>query len=312
MQDHNAAFSLFGQPVYWYGIIIGAGALLAALLARARESKLGLAKDTTLDLALIVLPLGLICARLYYVAFSWDQFRGDPAAILNIRLGGMAIYGGILGGILGGYIYAKWKKIPFLRLADLVAPGLVLAQGIGRWGNFMNQEAFGFAVTNPALQWFPVSVFIQADQTWHLAAFFYESAWCVLVAGALLIIESRGSIRRVGDVFLLYVLLYMAERTLVEGLRTDSLYLMGVRVSQWLSIVGMSAVSALFAGRLMRLSTRPAARLHMALALLLAVAQVACAALDFAALRFLTLFTALALIHALFIYARLPSAHPYD
>ncbi len=312
MQDHNAAFTLLGQPVYWYGIIIGVGALLAALLAWCREGKLGLPKETTIDLALIILPLGLLCARLYYVAFSWDQFQNDLPSMLNVRMGGMAIYGGIIGGVIGGVIYAKWHKIPFLRLADLIAPGLVLAQGIGRWGNYMNQEAFGYAVTNSAFQWFPLSVYIQADHSWHLATFFYESAWCVLTAFTLILLERRGKIKRVGDTFFLYILLYMAERTLVEGLRTDSLYLLGVRVSQWLSILGMAAVAGLFAWRLSRLSVRRMGPVLCWAPVLVSVcAMITCAALDLAAWPYLALFTALALVHGLALYARLPSAHPY-
>lgn len=301
------AFSLFGQPVYWYGIIIGLGAALAAALCRAREARLSLPRDTTLDLALLLLPLGLLCARLYYVAFSWDQFRGDLASILNVRMGGMAIYGGIIGGFIGGLIHARRSKVPLPRLADLVAPGLVLAQGIGRWGNYLNQEAFGIPVADPRLRWFPMAVFIQADQSWHYAAFFYESLWCVLTALAILIIERRGGIKRAGDGFLLYVLLYMAERTVVEGLRTDSLYLMGVRVSQWLSIAGVASVSALFAWRL----PRPRARLGVPLAAALGAAMVRCAALDMGAWGPLLLFTSLSLAHGLRSYARLPSAHPY-
>ncbi len=311
MQDHNAAFTLLGQPIYWYGIIIGLGALLAAILAASREKRLDLPKDTTLDLALIVIPLGLVCARLYYVAFSWDQFKDNLPAIFNIRLGGMAIYGGIIGGALGGLVYAKWKKIPFLRLADLIAPGLVLAQGIGRWGNFMNQEAFGYAVTSPRLQWFPLAVFIEADQGWHLATFFYESAWCVLVAALLLMLERRGQIKRVGDTFLLYVLLYMAERLLVEGLRTDSLYLLGLRVSQWLSIAGMMLVAAVFAWRLVKLGALKGAFVQPYLFILWAFVLGVCAASDLAAWPYLALATAAALGHAAWIYIKLPNDHPY-
>lgn len=232
---NRIAFTVFGIDVYWYGIIIAGGVLLAAIVATLREKRVGVPKDTTLNLSLWMIPCALIAARLYYVAFSWDQFAADPWLILNIHTGGMAIYGGIIGGALCAMVYAKASKIPFLKLCDLVAPSLALGQAIGRWGNFVNQEAYGVAVTNPALKWFPAAVWIEANQGWYCATFFYESAWCFLIVAALLIAERMGKFHRTGDIFLWYVLLYAFERALVEGLRTDSLYWGPVRVSQALS-----------------------------------------------------------------------------
>ena len=157
----------------------------------------------------------------------------------------MAIYGGIIGGVLAGYLYARRKGLPFLRLADLAAPSIALGQAIGRWGNFINQEAYG-AVAAPAWQCrFPISVFIQADGQWHYATFFYESAWCFLIVAALLIAERKRLFRRDGDIFFAYIFLYALERSLVEGLRTDSLYLGPFRVSQLLSLAALLVCAVL-------------------------------------------------------------------
>ena len=234
-EPSRIAFSIFGFPIYWYGLLIAVGLLLGVLCASLREKRLELKKDTTLDFMLLALPLALICARAYYVAFSWESYADHPLSILNLRQGGLAIYGGVIGGVLAGLIYAKWKKISFGALADLCAPSLALGQAIGRWGNFFNQEAYGVALENPALQRFPIAVFIEADGLWHAATFFYESAWCFLVFAALLWLEHRGVFKRHGDLFAAYLFLYGAERVLVEGLRTDSLMLGSIRVSQLLS-----------------------------------------------------------------------------
>ena len=231
----RSALTLFGFELRWYGVLIALGVLGAVLLAWRREEKLGLAKETTLDLALICVPVGIVCARLYYVLFSWDYYALHPAEILDIRSGGLAIYGGVIGGVLAGWIYSRVKKIPFGTLADLVAPGLALAQAVGRWGNFLNQEAYGAAVTNPRLQFFPLSVYIEGSG-WHWATFFYESLWCALICAFLLNAEKRGYFKRKGDTFLWYLFLYALERCLVEGLRTDSLYIGPLRVSQALSL----------------------------------------------------------------------------
>ena len=150
------------------------------------------------------------------------------------------------GGVLAGYLYARRKGLPFLRLADLAAPSIALGQAIGRWGNFVNQEAYGAVATQPWQQRFPISVFIRADGQWHFATFFYESAWCFLIVAALLAADGKKLFRRDGDGFLAYVFLYALERALVEGLRTDSLYWGPFRVSQVLAAVScVAAVSVL-------------------------------------------------------------------
>ena len=312
MLAENPAFVLFGHTIYWYGIVIAIGALLGALCGMLREKRLHLPKDTMIDIALCAVPLGIVCARIYYVAFSWDQFKGDIWRIINIHEGGIAIYGGIIGGAVGVYLYSRFKKLPFLQLADLVVPGLAIAQGIGRWGNFFNQEAYGIAVTNAALQHFPIAVFIEQVQSWHYATFFYEFIWCMLAALILIIMERRGAIKRIGDGFLIYLMMYMAERTIVEGLRTDSLMFMHIRVSQMLSIAGLLFVCVIFARRLSDLGTSIGAKLHIPLAIVLGMAMLICAALDLSGWGYLALFSGLSLLHGFFIYGQLPNIKPYS
>jgi prolipoprotein diacylglyceryl transferase len=229
------AFSVFGQPVYWYGILISIGVLSGIFLAMHNAKIFGVNQDSIVDLALLAIPLAIIGARLYYVIFEWDQYRGNLLDIINIRKGGLAIFGAVLAGILAGFIFSRWRKVDFWNLADICAPSLILGQAIGRWGNFVNQEAFGYAVNNPEWQWFPAAVFIDADQQWHLATFFYESVWNFIVFFTLM--SYRRHRKRNGEVFLLYLILYSMGRVVIEGLRTDSLYWGGIRVSQLLSAV---------------------------------------------------------------------------
>ena len=246
-------FTLLGLDIRWYGVLIAMGVLLGVLLGGRREKRLGLRKDTSLDVTLVALPLAIVCARLYFVAFSWDYYGAHPEKILSIHEGGMAIYGGLLGGLLGGWLFARVRRIPFLRLTDLAAPSFALGQAIGRWGNFINQEAYGAAVESAGMRFFPLAVFIPEDGLWHWATFFFESAWCFVIVAALLLLERRDFFRRDGDVFWWYALLYAAERTVVEGLRTDSLYWGPVRVSQVLSLCVLVGIAALFAVRAKRL-----------------------------------------------------------
>ena len=229
------AFQLFGIPVYWYGLMITSGVLMGLLLTSFREKRFGLPKDTSVNLALWVVPAAIVCARLYYVAFTWDSFKNDLWSVFNVRGGGMAIYGSLIGGFFTGIFYARAKKIRFATLCDLAAPAIAIGQALGRWGNFFNQEAYGIPVTNPALQFFPAAVWIEAENGWFAATFFYESAWCFLIVLFLLVAEKRHFFRRPGEEFLWYVTLYALERMIVEGLRTDSLYWGQIRVSQALS-----------------------------------------------------------------------------
>lgn len=239
--------TVFGLTLHWYGVLIASAVLLAVLVCFAREKRLGLKEGTGVDLALVCVPAGVVAARVYYVLFNWSAYAAHPVEALYLWQGGLAVYGGVIGGAIGAWIYARAKKIPFPRIADLVAPALALAQCIGRWGNFLNQEAYGVEIADPALHFFPIAVRI--GEVWHCATFFYESAWCALIVILLLIGEKKGFFRRAGDTFLSYLLLYAAERAIVEGLRTDSLYLGVFRVSQLLSLAAVLALLILLALR---------------------------------------------------------------
>lgn len=224
-------------PVPWYSFLIVAGAILAIWLACREERFLHLPKDTVIDLSLLVLPFGIIGARAYYVLFSWEQFSGDLFSVFRIWEGGLAIYGGVIAGFLVLLFFSKKRGLSALLLCDLIAPGLVLAQSIGRWGNWFNMEAYGLPVTNQAFFFFPFAVQIPADgNSWHLATFFYESVWDFAIF-LFLILARHKYLRRQGDIFFFYLFLYASGRLVIEEMRMDSLYASSsIRISQLLSV----------------------------------------------------------------------------
>ena len=250
IEVNRTAVELFGLSMHWYGVLIVLGIALGVCLASAREKRYGLAKDTALDLALICVPAAILGARLYYVIFSWADYSAGPWwRIFAVWEGGLAIYGGVIGGLLTGACYAKVKKLSFLALADLAAPCIALGQAIGRWGNFVNQEAHGGPVGNPALRFFPMAVEIAGE--WYYATFFYESVWCFLIVAALLLAERKWK-NVPGGILFGYVFLYGLERGLVEGLRTDSLMLGPVRVSQALGLLAAAGAAMWMAAQAKR------------------------------------------------------------
>lgn len=240
--------------ISWYSLFIVAGVVIGIGLAGREEKRLRLPSDTAIDFAIWAIPLALVGARLYYVFFRWDAFAGDLLSIFNVRSGGLAIYGGVLGGLLAARIVSRRKGIALASLLDLVAPSLVLGQAIGRWGNYFNMEAYGFRLSDPALQFFPFAVEIPVGDVWywHMATFFYEFCWDLLVFALLMVI--RLYTRRKGDVFCFYLLLYCAGRTVIEGLREDSLTFLSefVRISQVFSALVCVAIVVVFFLRLKR------------------------------------------------------------
>lgn len=233
---------LFG-PVPWYSFLIVTGVIAAIVLACREERRSGLPKDTVIDLALWILPFGIVGARIYYVIFSWEQFRNDFLSVFRIWEGGIAIYGGIIAGLIVLLLFCRKRHLQPLQICDIIAPGLALAQSAGRWGNWFNIEAYGRLVTNPDLCFFPFALQVPADgYRWHLATFFYESIWDLLIF--IFIMAARRTIlRRKGDVFFSYLILYAAGRMVIEELRLDSLYAASsVRVSQLLSVIVCFAV----------------------------------------------------------------------
>lgn len=257
----RVAFTLFGRDVYWYGVLMALGILIGVWLTLREGKRKKLTEDDILDMCLVIIPSGVVGARLYYVIFEWASYASNPIRALYIWEGGLAIYGAVIGGLIGMFIYSRVKKIRFLKLADCIAPGLVLAQAIGRWGNFFNQEAFGLPINNGELMWFPFAVYIEGYHTfngqpcsnpYHMATFFYESVWCLIVF--IILWSCRRKFKHAGDAILSYAALYGLERMFVERLRGDSLYIIkpggaiaaGIRVSEMLSFILVVAIAAFF------------------------------------------------------------------
>ena len=243
---------LFGA-LPWYGLLIVCGIIAAVTLCIHEEKRLGLKTDTVIDAAFWVIPFGILGARLYYVAFQWDMFAPNPLSILRLWEGGLAIYGGVIGGLLAMLLFAIHRKMnPFI-LSDITVPGLALAQSIGRWGNYFNMEAYGREITNPAWQFFPIGVQIPSAEgyTWHMATFFYESSWNLLVFLILWFVIRKRS-KATGTTTLWYLLLYGAGRFFIEGLRMDSLMTSTIRVSQLLSLVLVLLSAALLIAQAIR------------------------------------------------------------
>lgn len=229
-------FGIEGWNIAWYGVIIVFGMILGVALACLRAKNAGLKSDIILDFITIAVPIAIICARMYYVIFEWDNYAGDILSIFKIWEGGLAIYGGVMGGLLVAFFFCRHYQFPFIYFLDLLIPSLVLGQVIGRWGNFMNQEAFGNLVTDANLQFFPYAVYIDNLQQWHQATFFYESVWNFCLLAVMLWLSRKKP--KTGTMLCLYFTIYGLGRLIIEGLRTDSLYLIpGLRVSQLLSLV---------------------------------------------------------------------------
>lgn len=238
------AFTVFGKDIYWYGIIIAAGFLLAYFYMDRRAKVFGLTGDNVLDILLWAVPLGVICARIYYCVFYWDAYRDNPISCLYIWEGGLAIYGGVLGGILGIFLYHKIKKIPLLPMLDLASFGVLIGQICGRWGNFMNQEAHGGETAS-----FLRMGLMDPDGVirYYHPTFLYESVWNLVGLIALHFLSKKRKFD--GEMFLLYLFWYGLGRAWIEGLRTDSLYLFGtgIRVSQLLALLCVIVAGAFLA-----------------------------------------------------------------
>ena len=238
--------AIFG--ISWYAVLIVTAIVIGLLLASREANKKNLPQDTIVDFLIYAIPLGIICARLYYVFFRFNMYSEDLLSVFNIREGGLAIYGGVIGGLIAARLVSRKHSIPVLTLLDVIVPALVLGQAIGRWGNYINMEAYGLRISEEALQFFPFAVEIPVGQVWywHMATFFYEFCWDILVFVILLIV--RRHVRERGDVFCWYLLLYCAGRTVIEGLRNDSLTFISefVRISQIISALAAFGVVIYF------------------------------------------------------------------
>lgn len=260
--------TIFGFPlvVHWYGVIIISGALLAAWMCSRRAADRGYDPDHVWNHLILGLILSIVCARIYYVAFEWNNFKGRPfLEIINPATGGIAIHGAIIGAVLSAFLYTRLNKLPFWEWVDICIPGLLLGQAVGRWGNFMNQEAYGRPTE------LPLGVIIDPDRrvvpfrdmqqyppdTLFHATFLYESVWNLLGVGLMLWLDRKlGTFKpqirqwlRTGDLIFIYFIIYSIGRLFIEGLRTDSLCGNGVggscdgsiRVAQLASILLIAA-----------------------------------------------------------------------
>ena len=257
---NRVAFSIGGINIYWYGVCIAVGMCLALVFAFRHGVEFGVDADAMVDVILIGVVMGILCARLYYVIFSWDMYKDDIKSIINIREGGLAIYGGVITAIIVVFIFAKIKKLsPFL-LFDTGGFGLITGQMIGRWGNFFNREAFGEYTNGLFAMRLPVDAVRSSDITikmWNHAetvkgvmyiqvhpTYLYESMWCLMVLIIMLLYRKHKKFD--GEVFLIYLLGYGLGRFWIESLRTDQLLLpkVGLPVSQLLAgtIVIVSAI----------------------------------------------------------------------
>lgn len=223
------AVTLGPLKIHWYGIIMGTAVLLGLLLAVREGKRRGIKEDDIIDMVFWVIPAAIIGARLYYVLFEWSYYSEHPSEIIAVWNGGLAIHGGLIGAILVGYWYVKRKNLPFLQIADIFAPSIILGQAIGRWGNFMNQEAHGGEVTRSFLEGLHLPNFIidqmQIQGVYYHPTFLYESLWNV-TGFVILLLMRRWNPKR-GEIFFTYFAWYSLGRFFIEGLRTDSLTFTG-------------------------------------------------------------------------------------
>ena len=233
--DSSTFIQIGTLEIKWYAILILIGAFAAYYLMSQQFKKMGYEQDDADNIFIGCLLFGVIGARIWYVLFSdLQSYLADPITIIEIWNGGLAIHGGLIAGIIFAYLYAKKHKLSFFRISDGVLPYVLIAQAIGRWGNFINQEAFGGVVSNPALQFFPFAVYIDALNEWHQATFFYESFGNAILLTITLLLSRKQP--KDGTLLATYFIGYGLIRVIVEGFRTDSLYLVGsIRVSQLLS-----------------------------------------------------------------------------
>lgn len=240
-QINRVAFELFGLQIYWYAIIIVSGIALALWMSNREAVRVGLKEDDMTNFILWALPIAIIGARLYYILFDLEPYLADPIQIFNTRSGGLAIYGGLIAAVIVLIVYTRHNFIDPWLFLDVVAPGVMLGQAMGRWGNFTNHEAYGGETTRQFLESLHLPQFIinnmYIDGAFRQPTFFYESMWSLLGLILILIIRKKVVAKR-GELFLGYVTWYSFGRFFVEGMRTDSLYFFGgLRVSQVLSLV---------------------------------------------------------------------------
>lgn len=231
------ALQLGPFTIYWYGVLITLAFILGTILAYYHATKTDIDPEHILNMLILIIPASIIGARLFQVLSLWDDYKSNPLEIIATWHGGLAIHGGLIGGFLVGYFYIRKHRLDFWKLADIFAPSIILGQAIGRWGNFINQEAYGSAVSRAFISYFPD--FIQRQMfingQYHHPAFLYESAWDLMIFIVLMVYLWRRHFA--GQIMLLYLALYSVGRFFIESIRLDSLMWGPFRSAQLLSVL---------------------------------------------------------------------------
>lgn len=242
------AFSLGGLDIRWYGILIATGIVLAFIVVQREMVKRCMHPDFLTDLLVWAVPISIISARAYYVIFSWDYYKDNLGKVFQIWEGGIAIHGALIGAFVTTYVFTKLRGVSFWKTVDIAAPGILIGQIIGRWGNFMNQEAHGGPVSEHFLETTIIPDWIMKQMTidgvtYH-PTFLYESLWNLV--GLIIILALRHVALKRGEMFLFYLTWYSIGRYFIEGMRTDSLYGGDLRAAQVVSIVTIVIAIVLF------------------------------------------------------------------
>lgn len=227
----KAAFTIAGIDIYWYAILIVSAIVIGIIWSRLKTGRYNIKFEDILDLCIFMIPISILCARSYYVIFNLSYYMSNPSEILNFRNGGLAIYGGIIGAIITIIVFCKIKKIKILNLTDYIAPIIPLGQAIGRWGNYINIEAYGTETTLPL----KMEIIENGIVKYVHPTFLYESIGNFVLFFILLKISKNRKFS--GQITLLYFMGYSFIRFFIEGIRTDSLMMGNIRVSQLLSLI---------------------------------------------------------------------------
>ena len=239
---NRVAFNIFGFNVYYYSLCILLGVVVAYILITREGKKQGLPKEFISDLIFYTLIIGILGARVYYCVFNLDYYLANPSEILKIYNGGLAIHGGVIAGLIFVYFYTKKKNVSFIKILDIVAPAVIIAQSFGRWGNFFNQEAHGGITTYQNLKNMHIPEFIingmHIEDKYYYPTFFFESIWC-LIGFIILMIARKNKNLRKGFQIGFYFIWYGIGRFFIEALRTDSLMFFGLKIAQIVSLIGI-------------------------------------------------------------------------
>lgn len=239
---NRVAFNIFGFNVYYYSLCILLGVIVAYILITREGKKQGLPKEFISDLIFYTLIIGILGARVYYCVFNLDYYLANPSEILKIYNGGLAIHGGVIAGLIFVYFYTKKKNVSFIKILDIIAPAVIIAQSFGRWGNFFNQEAHGGITTYQNLKNMHIPEFIingmHIEGKYYYPTFFFESIWC-LIGFIILMIARRNKNLRKGFQIGFYFIWYGIGRFFIEAFRTDSLMFFGLKIAQIVSLIGI-------------------------------------------------------------------------